>query len=336
MRITAPPGMATTGWLVDGTLLTDLIDALRFMGQYPTNATVDRISIEGLPDNSATSTGFNVINGVLFVGELPRSSTLWDYYVLSGSLTVRSSSFNSMDDGVSGGQLTSSHFIIGGSPSTGNSFQNVYGGMDLESAEKSDFEISYNTSSGITAAMWVIPYHPWHPFLPSKPSQYYIHDNHFVGTGYNNEGVYFTDGPAEPWIQAKVWNNTIELQNTLMEGIGAYNTEGTVIWNNTVGGSNGKDAIGLWNSSQDTVIRNNVSGFTVDPTGYAQIYLDPSTSRDLVVCAEASDTVLNQGTNNIIIGCQQAATTPAAATESMAPGPSASKPVHPKGKPGPH
>ena len=195
-----------------------------------------------------------------------------------------------MDDGVAGGQLTSSHFIIGGSPSTGNSFQNVYAGMDLESAEKSDFEISYNTSSGIFAAMWVIPYHLGlpHALLPSQPSQYSMHDNQFVGTGYYGDGMYFIDGPAKPWIQAAAWNNTIKLENTLMEGIGAYNTKGTVIWNNTVTGSNGTDAIGLWNSSQDTVIGNNVSGFSVDPTGYAQIYLDPYTTYDFVLCSNPS------------------------------------------------
>ena len=59
--------------------------------------------------------------------------------------------------------------------------------------------------------------------------------------------------------------------DTQMEGICAYNTKGTAIWNNTVTGSNGADAIGLWNSSRDSVIGNKVNGFTVGPTGYAQI-----------------------------------------------------------------
>jgi hypothetical protein len=60
-----------------------------------------------------------------------------------------------------------------------------------------------------------------------------------------------------------------------------------------------------------------------------QIYLDSGTSRDLVVCAESTDTVLNQGTNNVVIGCQQL--DPAAKSVS----PAASKPRHglPKGKP---
>jgi hypothetical protein len=331
----APPGEATTGWYFEGTKLTDLIDTLRFMGNMPTHAVVDRFNVQALTDSSPTSSGFNLINGVIFVGELPRSSQPFDYYVLSGSLTVRNSSFSTMDDGVAGGQLTSSHFIIGGSPSTGNIFENVYAGMDLESAENSDFEVSHNTSSGSLAAMWVVPYHPGfpHALLPSQPSQYSIHDNNFIGTGYASEGMYFTDGPSKPWIQAAVWNNTIQLQNVLMEGIGAYNTRGTGIWNNSITGSDGYDGIGLWNSSYDTVIGNNVSDFTVDPTGLAQISLDPSTTHDLIVCSSATDTILNQGTDNNIIRCQQPMASPEGTTKNIAPSVSTLRPSLPRGKP---
>jgi hypothetical protein len=334
IRENAPAGTATTGWYFEGTELTDLIDTVRFMGNSTTYATVDRFNVKGEADGSPTSSGFNVLNGVIFVGELPRSSQPFDYYVLSGSLTVRNSSFNTMDDGISAGQLTTSHFTIGGDPATGNNFENVYAGMDLESAEKSDFEISYNTSSGISAAMWVIPYHQGLPnaLLPSQPSQYSIHNNKFAGTGYLGEGVFFVDGPGTPWIHAAVWNNSLELQNNLMEGIGTYNTNGTTIWNNTVTGSDGNDAIGLWNSSYDAVIGNNVSGFTIDSTGYSQIYLDPSTNHDLVVCTERSDTVLNRGSNNIVTGCQQPTATPAA-TENAAPAASMPRSPLPKGKP---
>lgn len=139
IRITAPLGTATTGWLFGGLRFTDLIDAVRFMGQYPTKAFVDRISIEGMADNSPTSSGFNLINGVIFPGEFPRSSAPFDYYFLSGSLQVRNSTFKSMDDGIAAGAfLTSSQIIVGGSPSSGNFFENVYAGLDMESAEKSD------------------------------------------------------------------------------------------------------------------------------------------------------------------------------------------------------
>ena len=87
-----------------------------------------------------------------------------------------------------------------------------------------------------------------------------------------------------------------------------------MIWNNTITGS-GYDAIDLLGSStMSTVIGNKLSGFTPDSAvALAQIYLDPSTTHDLVVCAERSDTVFNQGTNNIVIGCHQ----PAAAAVAL-------------------
>lgn len=327
IHVTAPPGTATTGWPFFGLEISSLLDGLRFMGQHPTDVSIDRISIEGLPDNSPNSfgivvgfgVGFNVVNEIIYTGELPRSSTPFDYYFLTGSLTVRNSSFKMALDGVSqDGFLQASHIVIGGSPSAGNHFENVYIGMDMEGSESSTFDISYNVSSGIYTGMWVVPWQP--AFVPKSPSQYLIHDNQFSTTGQFAEGLYFLDDPANPWIQAAAWNNTVELQDTLSEGIGVNFTKGTAIWNNSVTGTDGLDAIGLWSSTLDTVIGNNVSGFTPDPTvGNAQIYLDPSTTHDLVVCAERNDTVLNQGTNNIVFGCQQSTASAHAATSATRP-----------------
>ena len=332
VHITAAPGTATTGWTVSGFGITSLLDGIRFMGQHPTDVSIDRISMEGRPDNSPTSFGFNVVNGVIYTGELPRSSTPFDYYFLSGSLTVRNSSFKTMTDGVSqDGFLQSSHITVGGSPSTGNDFENLTVGMDIEASQSSIFEISYNTSSGISNSMWVIPWQP--VFVPSSPSRYLIHDNSFLTTGPNATGVFLLNDPANPWIHATIWNNSIELQDTLSEGIAANNTKYTLILNDTITGS-GYDAIGLRGSTLSTIIRDGVSGFTVDPAvGFAQIYLDPSTTQDLVVCSNPSDTVLNQGTNNNVIGCQQPVATPDAATMGVAPAIATTRPNVPKGKP---
>jgi hypothetical protein len=301
--ISAPPGTATTTWIFGGVPYIGLLDALSFIGQH-VNATVDRIHMEGLPDPTNTVFGFNVVNALHFTGEFPRSLTDWDWYFLSGSLTVRNSSFSTAFVGISqDGFVKSSRITIGGSSSTGNHLENGYGGIDIEASENSVFEISYNESSGVGAGMWVVPWQP--VFVPTSPSWYSIHDNTFIGTAQNADGMYLYDDATNPWIQAAVWNNNAEVQATLSEGIGVYNTKGTAVWNNTVTGSDGYDGIGLWNSSQDTVIGNNVSGFTVDPTGYAQIYLDPYTTYDVVLCSNPSNTVLNQGTNNVVIGCQQ-------------------------------
>ncbi len=303
VKITAPPGTATAGWYILDSKVTDLLDAFRFMGQHPTYVTIDRIAVEGLPDDSPTSYGVNVINSAIYAGELARSQTPFDYYPMSGgTLTVRNSSFKSVFDGVGqGGSLKDISVTIGGSPSTGNVFENVNVGIDLESSENSVVEVSYNTSSGNWYGMWVLDV--WPAFAPSKPSQYSIHDNKFTTTGSNAGGIYLWNDPENPWIRAKIYNNTVEpKRGTLAEGIGAYNTQGTVIWNNKIRGS-GADAIGLWGCTSCTVSNNNLGGFTAHPS-LAQIYLDPKTSDDSVVCSNHNDTVLDQGTGNTAMGCQ--------------------------------
>jgi hypothetical protein len=95
--------------------------------------------------------------------------------------------------------------------------------MDMEGSESSTFDISYNVSSGIYASMWVVPWQP--VFVPTSASRYQIHDNQFSATGQYAEGMYLYDNTTNPWIQAAVWNNTIELQETMSEGIGVYNTK---------------------------------------------------------------------------------------------------------------
>jgi hypothetical protein len=261
---------------------------------------------------------------------------------MSGTYTVRNSSFKSTYDGVSqDGFLKDTSVTVGGSPSTGNVFENVYVGMDMESSENSTFEVSYNTSSGISDSMWVVPWLP--AFVPSTPSLYFIHDNTFTTTGAGATGIYLwsvagANNAENPWISAMIYNNTIEPEqgSTILDGIGAYNTIGAAIWNNTIRGS-GKDAIRLGGSNTGvidppgnpqgaflcTVIDNDVSGFTANPNGlfsvgYAQIYLDPTTSNNLVACSNNTNTVLDQGTMNTEMSCH-ASTTSAASTTSVAP-----------------
>jgi hypothetical protein len=316
--------------LYDGATATELYELLGFTGQHPTDVSVDRIRMEGLPYISPTSlTGYTVDNGVHYSGDFPRSSAAFDYYFLSGSFNVRNSFFNGLFVAVSqDGFSKSSQITIGGSPSTGNHIENTCGGLDIEPSENSVVEISYNESSGTCAGMWVST--SWTPFVASSPSRYMIHDNKFIGTEENADGMLLFD-EVPPFIQATVWNNTAEVQDILSEGIGVFNTKGTVVLNNRVTGSDGMDGIGLWSSTLGTVINNNVSGFTIDSTqGFAQTYLDPGTSHDLVVCAEPSDTVLNQGTNNSIVGCQRPEVSSEAATRESARTSTARPHVHKK------
>jgi Periplasmic copper-binding protein (NosD) len=330
LHITASPGTATTGWTVFGLEISSLLDGLRFMGQHPTDVSIDRISIEGLPDNSPNSfgiavglgVGFNVVNEIIYTGELPRSSAVFDYYFLTGSLTVRNSSFKMAIDGVSTDGFRRNNVVtIGGSRSAGNFFEDVYVGIDMETSESSTFDISYNQSSGLSYGMWVVPWQP--VFVPATPSHYVIHDNKFTTTGPQAKGIFLQDNPVEPWIHATIYNNTIgPTQNSLLDGIGANNTQNATIWNNTISGT-AVDAIGLHGTSFSTVVRNKVGDLTLDPTyGLAQIYLDPTSSLNLLVCSSRDDTLIDKGTMNEVIGCEEstgsAQAAPAASTAHLA------------------
>ena len=159
IRITATDGRATAPWSIGGSKYTSVLDALRFMGQQRADVSLDRVAIEGQHDKAATSLGcFNLVNGVIYTGELPRSATPFDYYMLTGSLSVRSSSFKTMYDGVgTDGFISSSEVTIGGSSSAGNHFDDVAAGIDLESAQGSVFEVSYNVSTASQYGMDVVP-----------------------------------------------------------------------------------------------------------------------------------------------------------------------------------
>jgi hypothetical protein len=305
------------------------------MGQH-VDAWVDRIHVEGSPDpTNVFDLGFNVLNGVHYTGEFPHSLSILDWYFLSGSLTVRNSSFKSTFDGVSQDAFVKSTVItIGGSPTSGNHFEGLCGGIDMETLEGSRVDISYNESTGICAAMWVIPWTvpAGTPFVPTSPSRYSIHDNKFFSSGEGAEGFYFIDITSPHFIDAIARNNTVELQNTLSEGIGVVGTKGTLLLNNSITGSDAFDAIGLYSTTLDRVIQNDVSGVTLDSTvGRAQIFLDPGTSHDLVMCSSSSDTVLNQGAENMVVHCEQpgaaaAATAPNAAARATAHEPRMRKP----------
>jgi hypothetical protein len=306
IHVTATGGHATAPWVIGGSTLTSLVDALRFMGQHPTNVVVDRVAIEGRRDDAnAGFGGYNLVNGILYAGELPRSSTPFDYYPLGGSLIVRNSSFTSLNDGgFADGFLESVHVTIGGSSSTGNHFEDVNAGIDLETAQGSTFDVSYNTSS---AALVSMSMEPWQPaFVPSSPSTYEIHDNTFVSANdVRSKGIVVQDDPAHRWIQAKITHNAITLGGQRTEGIAVHDAAGTAISDNSITGTTGDArAVSLWGATKGSVTGNDLTGLAADPkVSPSQIYLDPATAETQVACSSPSNTVFDEGTGNTLTGC---------------------------------
>ena len=141
---------------------------------------------------------------------------------------------------------------------------------------------------------------PWVPdFVPASASKYAIHDNTFGAAGILLEGE-----TANHWIDATITHNTVTLKAPHTEGIRVRNTIGTAISGNTVTGTAAHAAIGLYGVTDGSVTGNTVSGFSLDPSGGAQISLDSASAKDHVACSSPSDTVLDQGTGNAVTGCK--------------------------------
>jgi hypothetical protein len=141
-----PSVPATQTWYIAGSPQTYLNDGIRFMGQNRTNASVQRVTVEGMPDTSVTSCpDFNFCNAVIFAGEFPRAVTPFDYYFLSGKFSLSNSYFKNVQTGViADAFLKDSIITIGGSPSAGNVFENVDYGPVLTTSQNSIEEVSFN------------------------------------------------------------------------------------------------------------------------------------------------------------------------------------------------
>jgi len=342
LTIDEPNVPATQPWYGAGLEYTCLNDGIRFMGRNRTNASVQRVTVKGAPYTSATSCSgdpsipdFNLCDATIFAGEFPKSQTPFDYYFISGTFSVSNSFFRNVQVGVGAdGFLRDSRITIGGSPLAGNIFKNVDFGPLLLSAQNSVEEISFNTSSGNVVPVMIAPWQD--VFVPSKPSLFSVHDNSLTSSG-SAYSIYLQDDPTNHWLYALAYNNTINAQDVVNDAIGAVFTTATTIIKNKLSGS-GQDGVGIYDGSYAAVLENDVTGFSPNP-GFAQIVLDgslfglPDTSNSAVVCKTTSDTVMDLGTNDKVIGCQQVTATSEAASRKAAPAVLKPRPGLPKGKP---
>lgn len=335
--INVPSIPATQIYYEEGMPATHLNDGIRFMGRNPTSAAVQRVTVEGTAASSDVSCpDFNLCNAVIYDGVFPRTQTPFDYYFLSGTLSVTNSYFTSVSLGVGAtGLLRDSRITIGGSPWAGNVFENVDIGAFPTISQNSIEEVSFNTSTGNLEPIGIFP---WFSFVPSKLSTYLIHNNTLKPAGPNADGITVVDVSPNPISHVLIYNNRIEAQDIGNDAIAVLTTSGTAIVNNRISGT-GPDAIGFYGSTSVAVLENDVTNFAANPAaGLAQIVLDGSlfgytdTSGSTVVCRTANDTVLNLGPGNRIIGCQLIATSEAA-TQGVAPTISPARPNQKARKP---
>jgi hypothetical protein len=328
----ATNGTETDLFPLGGSDVTGLVNALEFTGDGAYSALVDHVSVTGRADTAGPTiwdTHFNVLQGIVFDGWLPTapfpSSTT---ATRSGSFTVRNSTVETVFDAVVvAGAVTSSKVSI-----TANRIADVDIGIDVGAAN-STFDISGNSIAADFAdpVEWdhygVLVEPSGFADLVTRLSQFSITDNKIVVVdtcGCNMFGMWLNDakpwwGAPAHWFTATVKHNTISLPaNVILPdnvklGIDANNITGATISGNTITSTatGTYEGIGLWGSFPDwlpstgnTIIANDLSGLTLDPSfSLAKIYLDPYTSDNHVVCAGQGVSVLDQGTGNHVTGC---------------------------------
>lgn len=295
------------------------------------NLLIQRVAFEGAPGTGDNM--WNLNNGPLYWGSTSGPVT--------GTFKVVSSRFKDISNSFEVYWILNSQIIIGGSPQDGNVVEDCeLGGVVLD-ADNSVFQYSHNNVQAVTDNGWAGLF-IWQGALhmPQKPTQFIVQQNTIAAIGYNQDGIFvFDNGPASgagKTANLIVTDNTIQMSASevgpAFSAIQPMYTEGTLILNNRISGA-AENGISLWGSTQSAAIGNDLNHFTADPAGgLGDIYLDPATSNDLVVCAEPTDTVVNQGNNNIIIGCQQPAASPEAATNAAPANNAASRPAAPTGK----
>jgi len=300
------------------------------------NLLIQRVSFEGAPGSIYGET--NVNNGPLYWGSTSGPVT--------GKFNVVSSSFKQIANGLEIWGVLNSRMTIGGAPLDGNVYENCEGGVLSGDADNSVLEDSYNNVQTVTNAEWagvVIMQGILH--MPQKPTQFIIQNNTITAIGYYQDGIYLFDNGVASGTGKRAnliaTNNTIQMSGDELgpafSAVQLDSTEGVLILNNRITGA-AENGIGSWSGTQSAFVGNNLSQFTADPAGgLGDIYLDPTTTNDLVVCAEPSDTVVNQGTNNVLIGCQDPAATAASATatENAVPAVTRPRPSLWKGGPSP-
>lgn len=278
--------------------VSGLISVLLFMGQYPTNAVVERVAITGAQD--VTPWGYNVITGINYSSYYPDSGnpggTLW----LKGNFTVQNCTLRTMGLGTGfNGRHQDNQVVIGGAPGRGNVIQDVILGIDLELAQNAGFEVSFNQVSARMVGLWETKIFSQGAasYPPTAPSGFFIHDNTFTITGAEAPGeqgaIAIIDTAASPWIRASVYNNRIAMDDMYSYGIIATHTQGTTIRSNTFTGM-GTSGINLAGATLATVEDNRFGDFVANT---CDIFIDGSSSGNRVILASPDDTVEDYGTD---------------------------------------
>jgi hypothetical protein len=274
------------------------------------SSSFENVAFRGGVDPAAP-TYFGVLSGIFLGGPSDTSmGGLGRTKPMEGTHSVTNCSFENIWQAIITIGLTDSSLTVGGSASQGNRFANVTFGLRSFDPDGTSVEFSHNevvdVSPGGTGVLalqtnrpWVFNY-PW-PF----PSQYLIRQNTLRVAGEVDAISLMDFGPAfgeGAKVHAVVSQNQIHLEDGLWGGVWALGAQDVLVTNNQIAGSG---MAGIYFGLQElpssgwTMIGNNVQQLNAD---VASIWLGQATSNCTVVGGSAKANVLDEGSDNVIVG----------------------------------
>jgi hypothetical protein len=260
-------------------------------------------------------TSWNVVVAIQDIGTPYHNAIIddvmyWWGAPTSGTHIVTNCEFDHVEWGVSGWGLTDGRMIVGGGKSTGNIFNDVAGALPTTDMDNSAIEFSYNYVWG---AKYIAIY-VWTDFKPKDelfPIEYVSQPSRYIVSHNTIQVVYYADGvglldlnfrdSGQKSIDAVISHNKFIL-DTLWGAIWGFWTQDVVVLNNQfVGAGIAGIYPGAWGDTCNNwlILGNNVQH--VD-AGVAPIWLGPGTSECTVVGGSTKTNVLDEGTNNRIVG----------------------------------
>jgi hypothetical protein len=306
------PGEPFLQW---GVWYTTLYFTVVIVGETA-NSRFDNVRFEGHQGSEEwLGSTWNVHAGPVVTGGIQKVfidgvEAYWSFVPTSGKHVVVNCQFEHLEGGVISAGLTDGTLEVGGSPATGNTFNDMGVALVTNDQENSNIEFSFNDLSNIRGAgvqVWQAKKPQSTPFpinYISEPSHYLISHNTihciYVGDGIVLLDTNFLDS-GQKSIDALISYNDIIL-DTFWGGVFGYGTQDVVVRNNRIRGT-GIAAIylGAWGDpcSNWLILGNNVEH--VD-AWIAPIWLGPGSSGCIVIGGSTKAIVFDEGTDNLIVG----------------------------------
>ncbi|MBD3276225.1 MAG: hypothetical protein GF372_12990, partial [Candidatus Marinimicrobia bacterium] len=275
---------------------------IRFTGD-DCSSRVERVHFKGSEQPNPETGTANIAYANYYAGEIygrggNRMAVRGDHY-------VESSVFEDVIMGI-GAMLSDSKLIIGGKPQLGNLFTNTAVGIFINSLRETGVVVSYNEINS-----YILPLRLWQGYTnemyddvedPKIPRDGYVHvkRNTIHNSGTWN-AIYIRDMVRVDQIKRLsilIENNRVlsESPSAAMVIDGCF---GGTVKNNIFQGS-GNGAIFAFSQTKDMLfLGNNLNQFE---SRYTPYYFGQQTSNNTLVGGNLKENVINNGTNNKIVG----------------------------------